>query len=72
MENDVFVFTPLADDLFLMLGSEHIAYIKELILEGAIGVGIFSADGKPIATAPSVEVAQAMIRRKELEPALVH
>ena len=33
---------------------------------------IFSADGKPMAAAPSIEIAQALIRQHELEPALVH
>jgi hypothetical protein len=35
-------------------------------------VGIFSADGQPMAAAASVEIAQALIRQHELEPALVH
>jgi hypothetical protein len=40
--------------------------------DGAHAIGIFSADGKPMAAAPSVEIAQALIRQHELEPALVH
>ncbi len=40
--------------------------------DGAHAVGIFSADGKPMAAAPSIEIAQAIIRQHELEPALVH
>ncbi|MFI5001682.1 MAG: hypothetical protein ACHQK9_17520 [Reyranellales bacterium] len=67
------VFTPLADDAFLSLGSEEIAYVKTINLpDGKHAVGIFSADGKPMAAAPSIEVAQALIRQHELEPALVH
>jgi hypothetical protein len=66
-------FTPLADEAFLSLGAQQIAYIKSVDLpDGAHAVGIFSADGKPMAAAPSVEIAQALIRQHELEPALVH
>jgi hypothetical protein len=72
MHNVSFAFKRLADEVFLTLGAEQIAYIKDVELNGAIGVGIFSADGRPMATAPSVEIAQAMVRRNELEPALVH
>ena len=67
------VFTPLADDAFLSLGTQQIAYIKSVDLpDGAHAVAIFSADGKPMAAAPSVEIAQALLRQHELEPALVH
>jgi hypothetical protein len=67
------VFTPLADDAFLSLGAQQIAYIKPINLpDGADAIGIFSADGKPMAAAPSVEVAQALLRQHDLEPALVH
>ena len=67
------VFTPLAEDAFLSLGASQIAYVKAINLpDGAHAVGIYSADGKPMAAAPSIEVAQALIRQHELEPALVH
>ena len=66
-------FKPLADDAFLSLGTQQIAYIKAVDLpDGAHAVAIFSADGKPMAAAPSVEIAQALLRQHELEPALVH
>lgn len=67
------VFTPLAEDAFLSLGAQHIAYIKAVDLpDGAHAVAIFSADGKPMATVPSVEVAEVLLRQHDLEPALVH
>jgi hypothetical protein len=67
------VFTPLADDAFLSLGTQQIAYIKSVDLpDGAHAVAIFSADGKPMAAAPTIEIAQALLRQHELEPALVH
>ena len=71
--NNATAFTPLPDDAFLSLGAQQIAYIKTVNLpDGAHAVGIFSADGKPMAAAPSIEIAQALIRQHELEPALVH
>lgn len=67
------VFTPLAEDAFLSLGAQQIAYVKAIDLpDGAHAVGIYSADGKPMAAVASIEVAQALIRQHELEPALVH
>ena len=39
---------------------------------GRLAVGIFSAAGEFVAAAPSVEIAQALIRQHNLEPALVH
>lgn len=66
-------FTPLAEDAFLSLGTQQIAYVKAVDLpDGAHAVAIFSADGKPIAAAPSIEIAQALLRQHDLEPALVH
>ncbi len=73
MENEHITYTPLADEAFLGLGAEQIAYVRPINLEdGAHAVGIFSADGKPMAAAASVELAQALIRQHDLEPALVH
>ena len=72
MENQQ-TFVPLAEDVFLSLGAEQIACVKPVNLpDGAHAIGIFSADGKPMAAAASVELAQALIRQHDLEPALVH
>ena len=72
-ENNQTTFVRLADEAFLSLGSEQLAYVKAINLpDGAHAIGIFSADGKPMAAAPSVEIAQALIRQHDLEPALVH
>ncbi len=74
MENEqTTTFTRLADDAFLSLGAQQIAYVKAIDLpDGQHAIGIFSADGKAIAAAPSVEIAQALIRQHDLEPAMVH
>jgi len=66
-------FVPLAEEAFLSLGAQQIAYIKSVDMpDGAHAVAIFSADGKPMAAAASLEIAQALLRQHELEPALVH
>jgi hypothetical protein len=50
-------------------GLEQMAYIKKVQLaQGLTGFGIFSADGRPVAVAESVEMAEAVIRQHELEP----
>ncbi len=54
-------------------GVEHIAYIKKVqIADGLTGFGIFSADGRPVAVAETMEMAQAVIRQNELEPVHIH
>jgi hypothetical protein len=73
VENDEVTFTPLPNEAFLSLGSQQIAYVKPINLpDGGHAIGIFSADGKPVSAALSIEVAQALIRQHDLEPALVH
>jgi hypothetical protein len=73
MENNEAVFTPLPDEAFLSLGAQRIAYVKAIHLpDGAHAVGIFSADGKAIAAAPSFELAEALCRQHDLALALVH
>ena len=72
MENTT-TFKPLAEEAFLSLGAQQVAYVKPINLpDGAHAIGIFSADGKAMAAAPTIEIAQALIRQHELEPALVH
>ena len=71
--NEATTFTPLADEAFLSLGAQQIAYVRPINLpDGAHAVGIFSADGKAMAAAPTIELAQALCRQHDLEPALVH
>lgn len=58
---------------FAALGLEQMAYIRPVTLpDGKPAIGVFSADGRPLAGATSIEAAQALVRQNELEPALVH
>ncbi|MBM3643228.1 MAG: hypothetical protein FJX02_02635 [Alphaproteobacteria bacterium] len=73
MDSIASAYVRLADDAFLALGAQQVAYVRRVNLaDGQHAIGIFSADGKPIAAAPSVEIAEAMIRQHDLEPARVH
>ena len=76
VENQLSVRGKQTDDttrVFLHRGIAARQFQRAFMLpDGAHAVGIFSADGKPMAAAPSVEIAQAIIRQHELEPALVH
>ncbi len=72
MESDPYALAAFAEEAFLTLGAQQIAYIKPVEIEGTIGAGIYTADGQQIGLAPSIALAQAMVRRFDLEPALVH
>ena len=63
-------FTPTE---FAAFGVVQIAYLRPIVLDGgALAIGVFAADGRPLANAPRVEIAQALVRQNDLEPALVH
>ena len=71
MENAI-NFRQLSTQQFAAVGLEQLAYIKKVQLpEGMVGFGVFSADGRPVAMAPTEELAQALIRQSELEPMLL-
>lgn len=63
----------LTSEQFALIGMEEVAYIKAVPLaEGAVGYGIFAADGRQVAVAPNMDMAQALIRQNELEPVMAH
>ncbi len=72
METDLFTLAALADEAFLSLGTDEIVYLKTIDVDGVRETGIYSADGTPITTAPSIAIAQEMVRDHGLQPALVH
>jgi len=57
---------------FARLGAEEVAYLRPVVLNGALAFAIHAADGTPIGAAPSAQLAAAAIRQHEMEPALVH
>jgi hypothetical protein len=54
------------------LGVAELAYVKPVLNDGTLAFAIHSADGKPMAIAPELEVALAAIRQHEMVPLLVH
>ena len=55
-----------------MLGMQHLAYVKEVVVEGASGYGIFAADGTQMALVGDRDLAFAVVRQNELQPVSVH
>lgn len=53
------------------LGMAEIAYVKPVVVNGAVAFAIHAADGSPMGIAAEEKVALAAIRQHGLEPALV-
>jgi len=54
------------------LGLQQIAYVKQVVVNGAQGFAIHAADGTPMAVAGDRDVAVAAILQHEMVPAQVH
>ncbi len=54
------------------LGVAQIAYVKQVMLNGAPAFAIHAADGTPMAVADDQELAIAAVVQHEMMPALVH
>jgi hypothetical protein len=70
--NDATPRFTMPDQDFLALGTPSLAYVKEVLLEGVVRHGIFSADGRGLGIVPSRELAFAAARQHDLEPVSVH
>ncbi len=60
-----------ANDL-AMLGMQHIAYVKQVEVDGNPGFAIHAADGTQMALLGDRDIAFAVVRQNELEPVSVH
>jgi len=54
------------------LGVSQIAYVKPVMMNGAVAFAIHAADGTPMAMAEDRDLAVAAIRQHEMLPTLVH
>jgi hypothetical protein len=54
------------------LGVSELAYVKPVLMNGALAYAIHSADGTPMALAPQLDLAMTAIRQHEMVPMLVH
>ncbi len=54
------------------LGVSQIAYVKPVMMNGAVAFAIHAADGTPMAVAGDRDIAVATIRQHEMLATLVH
>jgi hypothetical protein len=54
------------------LGVSHMAYVKQVPVNGGIAFAIHAADGTPMALAANQDLAIAAIQQHEMAAALVH
>lgn len=57
---------------FAVFGVDHVAYVKQVELDGAPGFAVHAADGTQLAVLPARDIAFATIRQHDLEPVSVH
>jgi hypothetical protein len=62
----------LTEAQLAQLGLSQIAYVRQVVVDGAPGFAIHAADGTPMAVAGDRDVAVAAILQHEMVPALVH
>ena len=54
------------------LGVSQLAYVKQIVLNGAVAFAIHAADGQPMAVAADRDLALSAIQEHDMVPALVH
>jgi hypothetical protein len=62
----------LSTEQFSNLGVSQMAYVKQVMMNGARAFAIHGADGTPMAVADDEAVARAAIVQHEMVPARVH
>jgi hypothetical protein len=62
----------LTEAQFAQLGVPELAYVRPIMVDGAMAFGIFAADGSAMAMAPEYDLAVAAIVEHEMFPAAVH
>jgi hypothetical protein len=55
-----------------LFGMQDVAYIKQVMVDDAVGYAVHAADGTQIAVLADRDVAFATVRQHELEPLSVH
>ena len=54
------------------LGVAQIAYVRKVITHDGPAIGVFAANGAPLAVASSVDLARAAIVQNDMAPVSVH
>lgn len=65
-------FQTLSQQDFLLLGINHIAYVKKEERDGKEVFVIHSADGNAITAMTDYDIAFAAVRQNDMEPLSVH
>jgi hypothetical protein len=55
-----------------MLGMQHIAYVKQVVVDGSPGFAVHAADGTQMALITDRDIAFAVVRQNDMEPVSVH
>jgi hypothetical protein len=55
-----------------LLGLEHVAYVKPVLIEGVMAFAVHAADGSQLAIILDRDAAHALVRRQGLAPVSVH
>jgi len=68
----VFDLRQISPSQFAQLGVEHVAYVREILVNGMPAYAIHAADGRPLGIAGGLAAAIAAIREHDMLPTLVH
>jgi hypothetical protein len=71
-EKATFDVRHLSQQQLAALGVSHIAYVKQVMVQGVSGFAIHAADGTPLAVAGDRDVAIAAIAQHEMHALSVH
>ena len=55
-----------------VLGVNDVAYVKRVLVDGAVRFAVHAADGSEMAVFPDRELAFATVRHNDMEPVSVH
>lgn len=70
--NPAEVILQLSESEMLALGTDDLAFVKPVVVNGTYAYAIYSADGEQLATVPNRAVAFATVRDNDLNPVSVH
>ena len=66
------VIRRMSESEMMALGTDDIAFVKPVVVNGTYAYAIYSADGEQLATAPNRAVAFATVRDNDMDPVSVH
>jgi len=64
--------TSITPEILAAIGTDHLVYVRPVVINGQPMFGIYSASGEQVAAAPTREVAFAVAVQNGVEPLSVH